>query len=51
MPNKAEKEMPSTSDVTNADDTELPEITKNAVRSTDNLTEQLEGESSEDSPM
>ena len=49
--NKAEEEMPSTSDVANADDIELQEITKNEARSTENLIVQLEGESSKDLPM
>ena len=43
--------MPSTFDVTKADDIELQEIMENAVRSTENLIEQLQGESSEDLPM
>ena len=46
-----EEELPSTSDVANADDIELQEITENASRSTENLIEQLEGESSQDLPM
>ena len=48
---KIEEELPSTSDVANADDMELQEITENALRSIENLTAQLEGESSEDLPM
>ena len=51
MLNKAEEELPSTSDVDKADDIELQEITENASRSTENLIQQLEGESSEDLPM
>ena len=43
--------MPSTSDVAKADDIELQEIAENVARRTENLTEQLEGESSEDLPM
>ena len=43
--------MSSTSDVAKADNIELQEITENALRSTENLTEQLEGKSSEDLPM
>ena len=51
MLNKVEEELPSASDVAKADDIELQEITKNAVRSMENLIVQLEGESSEDLPM
>ena len=51
MLDKAEQEMPSMSDVAKADDIELQEITENAARSTENLIAQLEGESSENSPM
>ena len=43
--------MPSTSDVAKVDDIELQEILENTVRSTENLTEQLEDESTEDLPM
>ena len=43
--------MPHASDVSKADDIELQEITENAARSTENLIEQLKGESSEDLPM
>ena len=50
MLNKAEQELPFTSDVANADEIELQEIMENAARSTKNLIEQLEGESSEDLP-
>ena len=50
MLNKAEEELPSTSDVLKADDIELQEITESAVRNTENLIEQLEGKSSEDLP-
>ena len=49
--NKAEEELPSVSDVANADDIELQEITENVARSMENLTVQLEGESFEDLPM
>ena len=48
--NKTEGELPSTSDVANADDIELQEFTENVARSTENLIEQLEGKSSEDLP-
>ena len=51
MLNIIEEEQPFMSDVARADDTELQEIMKNAVRSMENLIEQLEGESSEDLPM
>ena len=46
--NKTEEELPSVSDVANADDIELQKITKNAVRSMKNLTAHLCRESSED---
>ena len=48
---RIEEELSSMSDVARADDIELQEITRNAARSTDNLIEQLDGESSEDLPM
>ena len=44
-----EEELPSTSDIVKAHDIELQEIMENAVRSIDNLIEQLE--ESEDLPM
>ena len=43
--------MPSTSDLARVDNIELLEITENVARSTENLTEQLNGESSKDLPM
>ena len=43
--------MPSMSDVAKADNIEFLEITENVARSMENLTGQLEGESSEDLPM
>ena len=49
--NRVEEEMPSTFDIARADNIELQEITENAVRSTENLIEQLNDESSEDLPM
>ena len=49
--NRVDGELPSTSDVATADDTDLQKITENVGRSTENLTVQLEGESSEDLPM
>ena len=44
------EEMPSMSDIANADDTELQEIMETVARSIENLIAQLEGESSEDLP-
>ena len=44
--NEAEEEMPSTSDLANADDIELQEITENVTRSMENLIVQLKGECS-----
>ena len=49
--NKAKEELSSTSDIAKAGYIELQEITESALRSTKNLIEQLEGESSEDLPM
>ena len=46
-----EEDLPSTSDVTKADDMELQEITENTARSMENHIQQLEGESSKDLPM
>ena len=43
-----EKELPSASDVDKVNDTELQEIVKNAMRSMENLNQQLEDE---DLPM
>ena len=43
MLNLVEKEIPSVSDVDNAGDTELQEITENAVKSTEDLITQFEG--------
>ena len=51
MLNKAKEELSSASVVANVDDTEVQEIMENASRSTENLIEQLEKESSEDLPM
>ena len=48
---KAEEEMPSTSDVAKANDTELQDIMENAEKSMENLIQQLKGESSEDLPI
>ena len=49
--NRVEKEMPSRSDIARADNIELQEIMENAARSTENLIEHLNGESSEDLQM
>ena len=49
--NRVEEEPPSPSDVANADNLELEEIMGNTLRSTENLIQQLEGESFEDLPM
>ena len=51
MLNRAEEDLPSTSDLAKADDTELQEITENPVRSMDNLIEQLKDTSSKTLPM
>ena len=51
MLSRVEEEMSPTSDVANADDIELQKIMENVARSMENLTAQLEGESSEDLPM
>ena len=48
MLNKAEEELPSTSDVAKAGDIELQESSENASKSIENLNQQLEGE---DLPM
>ena len=47
MLNRVEVELPSTSDLAKADNMELQAYTENAVRSTENLNQQFEGESSE----
>ena len=51
VPNRVEEELAFASDVTNVDEIELQEIMENTSRSTGNLMEQLEGESSEDLRM
>ena len=51
MLNRKEEEMPSISDVAKANDIKLQNILENAVKSTENLIEQLDGESPEDLPM
>ena len=49
--NRVEEELLSMSDVAKTDDIKLQQITENAARSTKNLIDQLEGESSEDLPL
>ena len=51
MLNRVDEELPSASNVAKADDIELQEIRDNVARSMENLTGQLEGESSEDLAM
>ena len=46
MLNRVEEDLPSTSDVAKADDIELQELMENVARSPENLTVQLEKESS-----
>ena len=48
MLNKAQEELPSESDITKADDIELQEIVENALRSIENLNQQVP---TEDLPM
>ena len=48
---KAGSQLPSTSDITRADDIELQEIVENASRSIENLNQQVQGEPTEDLPM
>ena len=43
MLNRAEEELPSTSDLAKADNIEIQEFTDNAARSMENIIEQLEG--------
>ena len=49
--NRVEEELPSMSDVVNADNIKLQEITENVSRSMENLIKQLKGESSKGLPM
>ena len=49
--NKAEEELPSTSDIANVEEIELQEIMENVARSTESLIKQLKGESSKNLPM
>ena len=47
MLNKVKEELPSTSDITKADDTELQEITENASKSTEDLISQIKNDQSQ----
>ena len=51
MLNKAQEELPSASDVDKADHIELQEIVENALRSIENLNQQVQEEPTEDLPM
>ena len=51
MLNRAEEELLFMSDIATADDIKLQEVMENAVKSMENLIEQLEGESFEDLPI
>ena len=51
MLNKAQKELPSASDIDKADDIELQEIVENALTSIENLNQQVQEEPTEDLPM
>ena len=51
LQNRVKEKLPSASDIAKMNDIELQEITENASRSSENLIEQLKGESSEDVPM
>ena len=48
---RAEPQLPSTSDITRADDIELKEIAEKALRSIENLNQQVQKEPTEDLPM
>ena len=48
---KVGSQLPSTSDITGADDIELQEIAEKASRSIENLNQQLQEEPTEDLPM
>ena len=48
---KAGSQLPSTSDITRADDIELQEIAEKAWRSIENLNQQVQEEPTEDLPM
>ena len=49
--NKAQEEMPSASDIDKAADKELQEIVENALRSIENLDQQVQEEPTKDLPM
>ena len=49
--NKTKEELPSESDITKADDIELQEIVENALRSIENLNQQVQEEPTSDLPM
>ena len=51
MLKKVKEELPSESDITKADDTELQEIAENASRSIENLSQQVQEEPTKDLPM
>ena len=48
---RAGSQLPSTSDITRADDIELQEIAEKASRSKENLNQQVQEEPAEDLPM
>ena len=51
MLNKAQEELPSASDVNKAGEIELQEVVENALRSIENLNQQVQEEPTEDLPM
>ena len=51
MLNKTQEELPPESDITKADDTEFQEIVENALRSIENLKQQVQEESTKDLPV
>ena len=51
MLKKAQEELPSASDVDKVDHIELQEIVENALRSIENLNQQVQKEPTEDLPM
>ena len=48
---RAGSQLPSTSDITRANDIELQEIAEESLRSIENLNQQVQEESTEDLPM
>ena len=48
---RAGSQLPSTSDITGADDIELQEIAEKALRSIENLNQQVQEEPTKDLPM